>query len=86
MMRCSYYAVYMSTEVLSVRVPEDVKRRLDSLSSGTGRTASFYIIKALEEYLEDLEDIYAADQAYREWETDGFATLTWEDAKAELGL
>ena len=80
------YHVYMSTEVLSVRVPEDIKQRLDALSSGTGRTASFYVNKALETYLEDLEDIYAADKAYREWEADGFATVAWDDAKAELGL
>ena len=76
----------MSTSVLSVRIPHDVKARLDSLSSQTGRTSSFYVLRALEEYLEDLEDGYAADQAYREWTDDGFATVPWADAKARLGL
>lgn len=76
----------MSTSVLSVRVPTDIKTRLDALSGGTGRPASFYVNRALEEYLEDLEDIFAADEAHRQWQDDDFATVSWPAAKAELGL
>jgi len=76
----------MSTAVLSVRVPDEIKSHLDNLSHQTGRSASFYVLRALEEYLEDLEDAYTADQAYREWQTDSFATVAWQDTKTELGL
>ena len=76
----------MSTAVMSVRLPEEIKSRLDDLSTRTGRASAFYIRRAVEEYLEDLEDAYAGDEAYREWSDDGFATGSWEDLKSELGL
>ena len=80
------YPVYMSTSVLSVRVPTEMKQRLDALRDRTGRASSFYVMRALEQYLDDLEDLFAADAAYREWEEDGFATVAWAEAKAELEL
>ena len=53
------YAVNMSTAVLSVRLPEDLKRRLDDLGSQTGRSATFYVREAVESYIDDLEYAYA---------------------------
>ena len=41
---------------------------------------------ALEQHLSDLEDLDAADATYRDWEEDGFATISWAEAKAQLGL
>ena len=76
----------MSTSVLSVRLPKEMKQRLDTLGDRTGRASSFYVMRALEQYLDDLEDLYSADAAYREWEDDGFATIAWADAKAQLDL
>ncbi|MDR2974251.1 MAG: DUF6290 family protein [Propionibacteriaceae bacterium] len=76
----------MSTAVMSVRVPEDLKERLDDLSQTTGRPSAFYVKQALEAYLEDLEDSYAADQAYKEWKADGFTSRDWTELKAEAGL
>ena len=55
----STYAVNMSTAVLSVRLPEDLKRRLDDLGSQTGRSATFYVREAVESYIDDLEYAYA---------------------------
>jgi len=53
------YAVNMSTAVLSVRLPEELKRRLDDLGSRTGRPATFYVREAIESYIDDLEYAYA---------------------------
>jgi RHH-type rel operon transcriptional repressor/antitoxin RelB len=75
----------MST-VMSIRLPDEIKTRLDQLSEHTGRPGAFYVRRAVEEYLEDLEDTYAADEAYREWESDHQATRTWDEFKADLGL
>jgi RHH-type rel operon transcriptional repressor/antitoxin RelB len=69
---------------MSLRLPAEVKERLDALSQRTGRTSAFYVRQAVEQYLEDLEDAYAADQAYKEWEADGFKTYSWDELKAEL--
>jgi len=53
------YAVNMSTAVLSVRLPEELKRRLDDLGNRTGRPATFYVRQAVESYIDDLEYAYA---------------------------
>ncbi|MDR1187551.1 MAG: ribbon-helix-helix protein, CopG family [Bifidobacteriaceae bacterium] len=76
----------MSTAIMSVRLPAEVKSRLDELSVKTGRPSSFYVRRAVEEYLDDLEDAYAADHAFREWQADGFRTRDWAELKTELGL
>jgi RHH-type rel operon transcriptional repressor/antitoxin RelB len=47
---------------LSIRLPSDVEDRLKNLAARTGRTKSFYIIEAICEHLEDLEDLYLAEQ------------------------
>jgi len=47
---------------LSIRLPSDVEGRLKSLATRTGRTKSFYITEAITEHLEDLEDLYLAEQ------------------------
>jgi len=47
---------------LSIRLPADVEGRLKSLAARTGRTKSFYITEAITQHLEDLEDLYLAEQ------------------------
>lgn len=48
----------MSTNVLSVRVPSELKHRLDALSESTGRPATFYVREAVEEHIDALEWAY----------------------------
>lgn len=48
----------MSTDVVSVRLPDDLKGRLDALSASTGRSAAYYVREALSEHLGDLEWAY----------------------------
>ena len=47
---------------VSLRLPEDVSRRLQRLADRTGRSKTFYMIEAIEEHLDDLEDLYLAEQ------------------------
>jgi RHH-type rel operon transcriptional repressor/antitoxin RelB len=49
----------MSTDVMSIRLPEELKGRLDALSASTGRPAAFYVREALSEHLAELEYAYA---------------------------
>ena len=44
----------------SIRLPDDIERRLDFLVRQTGRTKAFYIREALAEMIDDLEDYYLA--------------------------
>lgn len=73
----------MSTTVMSVRIPTELKQQLDALSESTGRTCTFHILRAVEDYLEDIAE---AEEAYKEWEADGFATRPFEELIRELEL
>lgn len=46
----------------SVRLLKETERRLDALALSTGRSKAFYIREAIEEYLDDLENVYLAEQ------------------------
>lgn len=46
--------------MLAVRIPVEMEARLDHLSQITGRPKSYYVRKALEAQLEDIEDTYIA--------------------------
>ncbi len=48
----------MSTEVISIRLPAEMKSRLDTLAESTGRSAAFYVKAALEDRIDDLEWAY----------------------------
>lgn len=46
----------------NVRLPDVTYERLKALAARTGRSASYYIREAIEEHLDDLEDVYLAEQ------------------------
>ncbi len=48
----------MSTDVVSVRLPTEMKSRLDALAHATGRSAAFYVKVALEDRMDDIEWAY----------------------------
>jgi len=45
---------------ISIRLPEDIDKRLDFLARQTGRTKAFFILEALAGRIDDLEDYYLA--------------------------
>lgn len=62
------------------------KRRLDSLSARAGHSGAFYIRRALEAHLAELEYIYALEadpQAVREGK---LQTISLDELEAECGL
>jgi RHH-type rel operon transcriptional repressor/antitoxin RelB len=46
---------------LAIRLPDEMHERLNRLSQETARPKAFYIKAALDEYLDDIEDIYLAE-------------------------
>lgn len=48
--------------MLAIRLPAEVEERLDALAKATGRTKTFYAREAILEHLDDLEDLYLAEQ------------------------
>jgi RHH-type rel operon transcriptional repressor/antitoxin RelB len=49
--------------MLAIRLPQSVEKRLERLARRTGRTKTFYVREALQEHLDDLEDVYLAEAA-----------------------
>ena len=47
---------------VTVRLKPDDEKRLDRLARLTGRTKTYYIRQAIEEKLDEMEDIYIAEQ------------------------
>jgi RHH-type rel operon transcriptional repressor/antitoxin RelB len=47
---------------ISIRLPLDVEARLQNLAAITGRSKTFYVIEAICEHLDDLEDLYLAER------------------------
>lgn len=51
--------------MLALRLPKDLEARLDAMAKKTGRTKSYYARLAIIEKLEDLEDIFLAEERLR---------------------
>ncbi|MBF0468285.1 MAG: ribbon-helix-helix protein, CopG family [Desulfamplus sp.] len=72
--------------MLSIRLPEDLATRLNFLAAQTNRTKSFYAIEAIRRYLEDLEDLYFGEKAYKEFILSGEKALSTKEVQKELEL
>ncbi len=47
---------------VTVRLKPEDEKRLENLAKLTGRTKSYYIRQAIEEKLDEMEDLYIAEQ------------------------
>lgn len=74
------------TRQTAIRLPDETYERLQALAARTGRTATFYIRQAIEEHLDDLEDIYLAERALERLERGETTTRPLKEVMAELGL
>nr|CDL66140.1 unnamed protein product [uncultured bacterium] len=70
--------------VLSLRLADDVKERLDRLSAVTRRPAAVYVREALEAHLDDLEDYYAAVEVCERIRNGEEDLVSVEDTRREL--
>ena len=71
---------------VSLRLPEDLKIRLEKLAKRTGRSKTFYMIEAISEKLEDLEDLYLAEQRLIEIRAGRTKTIPLEAVMMKHGL
>jgi RHH-type transcriptional regulator, rel operon repressor / antitoxin RelB len=68
--------------MLAIRLPEDIEKRLAKLAKATGRTKTFYAREAILEHLDDLEDLYVAQQRLKR----PVDRIKQADLEKELGL
>jgi RHH-type transcriptional regulator, rel operon repressor / antitoxin RelB len=71
---------------ISIRLPEELSERLDKLAERTGRTKTFYVVEAIQEHLEEIEDIYIAEKRLIDLRAGRGHVYTLEDVERELGL
>jgi RHH-type rel operon transcriptional repressor/antitoxin RelB len=69
--------------VLSVRLPEEIYKRLDLLSKKTRRTKTSFIKEIIEDSLADFEEAYTALERLNEKNA---KYLTTEELERKLGL
>lgn len=72
--------------MLAVRLPVEIENRLDALAQATGRPKSFYVREALLEHLDDLEDIYLAEQRLIDLRSGKTQSVILEDVMKQHGL
>ena len=74
------------TRQTAIRLPDETYERLQLLAQRTGRTATYYIREAIEQHLEDLEDVYLAERALERLNRGETRTHSLEEVSRELGL
>ena len=72
--------------MLAIRLPAEIEKRLDALAKLTGRTKSFYAREAILEHLDDLEDIYIAEQRLADIHAGRVKTIPLEEAMKRYGM
>lgn len=71
---------------VSLRLPDDVSRRLQELADRTGRSKTFYMIEAIQEHLDDLEDLYIAEQRLLDLRAGKSRALPLDEVMKQYGM
>ena len=77
-----YDMYYKTKKMLSLRLSDELEKRLSVLAETTGRTKSFYAKEAIMKYLDDMEDTYIALDRLEK----PAKRISLEDAEKELIL
>lgn len=71
---------------VSLRLPDDVSVRLQDLAERTGRSKTFYMVEAIREHLDDLEDVYLAEQRLSDLRAGRSQAVPLEEVMKRYGL
>ncbi len=71
---------------VSLRLPDDVSQRLQNLAQMTGRSKTYYMVEAIREHLDDLEDLYLAEQRLIDIRSSKTQTVPLEEVMKRYGL
>lgn len=71
---------------ISLRLPGDIEERLDRLAALTGRSKTYYATEAICEHLDDLEDLYVAEQRMIDIRAGRTETLSLDEVAAAYDL
>ncbi len=71
---------------ISIRLPEDVEARLTALPAKTGRRKTYYVMEAICEHPDDLEDLYLAERERVEVRAGRSVPISLQEVMSEYGL
>ncbi len=72
--------------MLALRLPPEIEERLSALARATGRTKSYYAREAILEHLDDLEDLYLAEQRLLDIRAGKTRAIPLEDVMRDHGM
>lgn len=72
--------------MLAIRLPPEVEARLERLAQATGRTKTFYARQAILKHLDDLEDLYLAEQRLLDLRAGRTSAVPLEDVMKSHGM
>ena len=72
--------------MLAIRLSAEVEHRLAELARRTGRSKTFYAREAILEHLDDMEDLYLAEQQMTEIRAGQLKTLPLEEVMKRYGM
>jgi RHH-type transcriptional regulator, rel operon repressor / antitoxin RelB len=70
----------------SIRLPEDIERRLEVMAEKTGRTKAFYIREMILTHIDEMEDYYLAADVVERLRKGQGRTFTAQEVRQDLGL
>ena len=73
-------------KIASLRLPDEIFQRLDRLADRTGRSKTFYMQAAILKHLDDLEDLYLAEQRLIDIRAGKSQTVPLEEVMERYGL
>lgn len=65
--------------MLAIRLAPEIEERLEALAARTGRTKTFYARGAILEHIDDLEDLYLAEQRLGEVRENRSETISLQE-------
>ncbi|HEX8681124.1 MAG TPA: DUF6290 family protein [Ardenticatenaceae bacterium] len=68
---------------LTIHLPDELRQRAQALAAARGETVEALAQEALEEYLEELEDIEEAREILARIDSGEVETIAWEKVRAE---
>lgn len=72
--------------MIVIRVPDDIQQRLNALAAATGRTKSYYVREAILKHLDEIEDLYLAEQRLIDIRSGHSRAYGLDEVEQALGL
>jgi RHH-type rel operon transcriptional repressor/antitoxin RelB len=72
--------------MMTIRLPENMEKRLSQLAKETHRTKSYYVKQAIEEFLDEREDYLLALAAMERFEKGEEKAISFEEILKKYGV